>query len=205
MTRQELFPEILNVNKLLGRGVEIGVFKGEFSKHLLNNWAGKLYMIDPWRGLDGSYDDISNHNNHENPWLETQKNIEGFENRAFMLRGLSDQLVDLFPDNSLDFVFIDGNHAYEYVKEDIRLWYPKVKKGGVFSGHDYIPIDWKIPPFAENGIDKHIWSGPQGTETSEYTYTGVFGVNPAVDEFCRSYGYNVSVTSEYFGTWYVIK
>ena len=41
------------------------------------------------------------------------------------------------PDESLDFCFIDGNHSYEFVKEDIELYLPKVKKGGLFGWHDY--------------------------------------------------------------------
>lgn len=42
-----------------------------------------------------------------------------------------------FQDNSLDFVFIDANHHYEFVKKDIEAWFPKVKTGGYIGGHDY--------------------------------------------------------------------
>lgn len=45
----------------------------------------------------------------------------------------------LFEDNSLDFVFIDADHSYDGVMEDIKFWYPKVKQGCTFAGHDY---DW---------------------------------------------------------------
>jgi len=38
--------------------------------------------------------------------------------------------------NNLDFVYIDGNHNYEYVKQDMECWYPKIKPGGVICGHD---------------------------------------------------------------------
>jgi hypothetical protein len=38
---------------------------------------------------------------------------------------------------SLDFVFIDADHGYEGCLRDLRAWYPKVKPGGIFSGHDY--------------------------------------------------------------------
>ncbi|MBT5491708.1 class I SAM-dependent methyltransferase, partial [bacterium] len=40
---------------------------------------------------------------------------------------------------TLDFIYIDANHTYESAKEDIQLWYPKIKVGGMISGHDYIP------------------------------------------------------------------
>ena len=42
-----------------------------------------------------------------------------------------------FTDQSLDFVFIDANHSYEHVKADIEAWKPKMKVGGMLSGHDY--------------------------------------------------------------------
>jgi hypothetical protein len=104
----------------------------------------------------------------------------------------------------LDFIYIDANHAYDFVKEDIECWYPKVKPGGWVMGHDYIDMNWETPPFAENGKDKHLWmyddSNPEGTK-----YAGVFGVNPAVDEFCLENNYTPRFTSEWFGTWYFKK
>jgi len=45
--------------------------------------------------------------------------------------------VQLYADESLDFVFIDANHAYAWVLRDLQLWFPKVKPGGYFAGHDY--------------------------------------------------------------------
>ena len=43
----------------------------------------------------------------------------------------------MFAEGSLDFVFIDGNHSYEFVREDIASWFPIIKRNGLFSGHDY--------------------------------------------------------------------
>jgi len=45
--------------------------------------------------------------------------------------------VKVFDDESLDFIFIDGNHSFEFVTNDIAEWGKKVKKGGIISGHDY--------------------------------------------------------------------
>ena len=47
------------------------------------------------------------------------------------------EAVDQYKDESLDFVFIDGNHSYEFVFNDIKYWLPKVKIGAVLAGHDY--------------------------------------------------------------------
>jgi lipopolysaccharide biosynthesis glycosyltransferase len=186
-----------------GKGVEIGVFKGEFSKNILNNWGGTLYMVDVWRPLGDEYEDDSNHKNHIDAYQETMKNIKGYENKGIMVRATSEIAADMFQDESLDFIFIDANHAYDFVVEDISLWFPKLKKGGVFSGHDYINMDWYSDPnFAPNGKDKYIYTSRlDGTPI----YNGVFGVNPAVDEFCDKHGYKPNVTKEWFGTWWFIK
>jgi hypothetical protein len=181
-----------------GKGAEIGTFKGEFSKQILKNWNGTLYMIDVWRPLGDEYLDASNHSQHADAYSETMNNISGYEDRGIMVRATSEVAADMFEDFSLDFVYIDANHAYDFVKQDIKLWYPKVKQNGYLCGHDYINLDWyNDPNFAENKKDKHIWNGN--------FYHGVFGVNPAVDEFCKEYGYDLTLTSEWFGTWLIKK
>ena len=115
-----------------------------------------------------------------------------------MIRCTSEVGSDIFSDESLDFVYIDANHAYDFVKQDIELWWPKVKKGGWLCGHDFLKIDWwNDANFYANGIDKHIWS-------NEF-YHGLFGVNPAVEEFCKETGNNAYITNEFFGSWFVRK
>jgi len=180
-----------------GKGVEIGAFNGHFSKVILSKWVGTLYMVDVWRGLGEEYEDMSNHNNHSDVFLNTMKNIEGYEDRGVMIRATSKVASEIFEDESLDFVYIDANHAYDFVVEDIKLWFPKLKKGGVFSGHDYLGMDWDTGYFCPNGKDKYIYTNTyQGT----LYYNGIFGVNPAVDEFCKEHNYEVNVTKEWFGT-----
>lgn len=184
-----------------GKGVEVGTFKGHFSRDIMQSWEGTLYMVDVWSPLDASeYVDASNHKNFErgSVYGEAINSISGYEDRAIMIRAKSEKAAEMFEDASLDFVYIDANHAYEYVAQDIRLWYPKVKPGGYLCGHDYIDIDWNADPnFDQNGKDKHIYSGSH--------YFGVFGVNPAVDEFCENSGYEPIVTSEWFGSWMIKK
>jgi hypothetical protein len=183
-----------------GKGAEVGTFKGEFSRDIIRRWFGTLYMIDVWRALGEEYEDASNHKYFsEGVYGDAMRNIEGFEDQAIMIRASSEIAANMFEDESLDFVYIDANHAYDFVVQDIDLWYPKVKKGGYLCGHDYIGMDWYADKnFAENGKDKHIW-----WDASHYN--GKFGVNPAVDEFCEKYGYEPSVTNEWFGTWVVKK
>ncbi len=60
------------------------------------------------------------------------------ENTISPLQITSDKASLLFDDETLDFVFIDASHVYDEVTRDISCWYPKVKKGGIIAGHDFI-------------------------------------------------------------------
>lgn len=200
MNRIDLITEIL-IKEGLKTGVEVGSFKGEYAKEILKRWDGNLYMVDVWDEMGSEYIDASNHKNFNNQvYIDCFNNIQEFGLRATMIRTNSEMGSKLFTDESVDFVYIDANHAYDFVKDDIEYWFPKVKKGGYIMGHDYIDLDWyNDPHFAKNGKDKHIWS-----DSGRY-YHGVFGVNPAVDEFCETNNYKVNLTNEWFGTWYFKK
>jgi hypothetical protein len=109
-------------------------------------------------------------------------------------------LSELFEDNSLDFVYIDANHTYEGVKEDIKYWYPKVKPGGLLLGHDYLPNDMYNDERKDIPIYLYANNNPD-----ELNYAGMFGVNPAVNEFAEENNYTVSQTDEWLGTWWLQK
>ena len=96
-----------NLNDLIGhgKGVEIGVFKGEFSKVILSKWKGTLYMVDVWRGLGDEYDDMSNHNIHSDAYVETIQNINGYEDRGIMVRATSKTASEIFEDESYKLAF----------------------------------------------------------------------------------------------------
>jgi hypothetical protein len=53
------------------------------------------------------------------------------------MRSTSVKAAKMIYDGSLDWVFIDANHEYKYIKENLKIWTPKVRKGGIVSGHDY--------------------------------------------------------------------
>lgn len=181
-------------------GVEVGSYKGAYAKEILKIYNGKLFLVDIWNKVaDGSYADFLNTDDYKNIYSECIDNIIGYENRCFMLRSDSKNAASFFEDESLDFVYIDANHRYDFIKEDLQLWFPKVRKGGIVSGHDYLMIDWYNDKFyADNGKDKYIY-GSSG-------YMGEYGVNPAVDEFCKENNYQLNkTTDEWFGTWFFIK
>ena len=69
----------------------------------------------------------------------------------------SDDAVSGFSDESMDFIFIDGIHAYEQCKRDIVNYYPKLKKGGYIFGHDY--CSWRGN--VDKAVDEFITENPQ--------------------------------------------
>lgn len=130
-------------------GVEIGVLKGVTSKQLLDNLPNLkiLNMVDPWRGdkeFLNSLDDSRNIKNwnYEKLYEEVKNKFSIYDEKANIIRATSKEASKYFNDKSVDFIFIDGNHSYESVKEDIELWYPKIKIGGWITGHDYDNSIW---------------------------------------------------------------
>ena len=69
-----------------------------------------------------------------------------------------------FKDESLDFVYLDGNHGLMYVVQDLCHWVPKVRKGGIVSGHDFIRRD-------HTGYMMHVVQ-------AMYAYTQSYGIEP---------------------------
>ena len=112
-----------------GVGVEVGVSQGFYSRTLLETTnLDMLFSIDSWN--DG------NHN--INQYWEARGNLDKFANRNVVIMLPSNEAVKLFADNTFDFIYID---AYAYSGQNdgeiLREWYPKLKPGGLFAGHDY--------------------------------------------------------------------
>jgi len=122
-------------------GVEIGVAGGEHSLSLLRSLnIKKLYCIDPY-SLYENYDEGKMHYGVDQENLDiTEKHahniLSEYQTKLVWIRKISSSAI-LDIGEELDFVYIDGNHAEEYVREDIKNYYPLIKKGGVIGGHDY--------------------------------------------------------------------
>jgi hypothetical protein len=121
--------------------IEVGVQGGGFANFMLNKTnPQKLFLIDCWRYQDPTiYDDPEANVEdllQEKLYEETKARFAG-DSRVVILREFSKDAVAHFEDESIDWIYIDANHSYEAAKEDIGIWWPKVKKGGILSGHDY--------------------------------------------------------------------
>jgi predicted O-methyltransferase YrrM len=138
-------------------GIEIGSDVGETASHLLKTRQDLfLYCIDPYVTY---VDWNNNHLNDREDVLQKFLNImKPYESRYKLLRMNSDDAVDQFIDGSVDFVFVDGLHEYDQTFKDCQNYWPKLKTGGLFSGHDYqtIPgVNKSVNEFAHS-INKQV-------------------------------------------------
>ena len=145
-------------------GAEVGVCDGYYSEVLCKNIPGlKLYAIDSW----DLYEEYRDFRREESQYLKIYNDacekLKPYNCEIIKARSMD--AVKKFEDESLDFVYIDANHAYEFVKEDIREWTKKVRKGGIVAGHDYYK-----------------------------TKAGNMGVINVVDEYIKEHGYKFNRT-----------
>ena len=119
-------------------GAEIGVLYGAFSKQLCEkNPNLKLYCVDPYLAYYGFLPGPPDQDAQDKIFESCKETMAPY-NHEF-IRKTSIEAAKDFKDESLDFVYIDGNHDLLNVVLDITLWSPKVRKGGIIGGHDYTP------------------------------------------------------------------
>lgn len=111
-------------------GVEVGVLRGVGSEQILySSKIDRLYSVDYWNHEDKS--DLSNYEDYQH----TVTRLFKYESRSVVLKMEAIEAVSLFADDSLCFVYIDAGLTYDLYLEHIEVWWPKVKSGGIFSGH----------------------------------------------------------------------
>jgi hypothetical protein len=194
MTRRE---ELLQYFPKGGVGAEIGVAEGTYSAVILENAKpSELHLIDPWSPLEAGssllqsqelFTDVERARALKTEFSapaahpvgddKFTKVVERFKNdpRVRLHRQYSYKAVTSFPDEFFDFVYIDGNHHYEFALRDLEDFAVKLKPGGLLFGHD----------FFEDGFAK-----------KEH-----YGVVDAVNVFIKRSGfYMVVLTWESFST-----
>lgn len=146
MTRYELISNLIKDIKN-PVGAEIGVCTGEFSIYMIeNNKTLKLFCVDPYKmyqqyytakGTGARQHGFTNQKQFDVQYGEMKSKFNLYGDRIILIRENSINADKFVEDGSLDFVFIDANHLYSFVKDDIAIWTKKVKLGGIISGHDY--------------------------------------------------------------------
>jgi hypothetical protein len=139
-TFPHLYSYIVNNAPQNSHFVEVGVWKGTSAAfmgvEIINSGKNiKFDCIDPFIAVG---DEIPEHKiTHEDLKNEFINNMKSLEGHYTLYTLPSPEVTNLYEDKSLDFVFIDGSHKYEDVVRDIKAWLPKIKPGGILSGHDY--------------------------------------------------------------------
>jgi len=134
---------------------EIGVWKGHTSLTLLQHLPTikNYHLVDPW--INYSEYKMSGDAKANDMILFAQNvcrgRLDDFNHKLIWHKKVSEEAAYEINDQSLDLVFIDGNHAYKFVKQDIELWKPKVKSGGILAGHD---LDWKDAPGVRQAVEE---------------------------------------------------
>ncbi len=116
------------------KGAEVGVADGRYSEILLQTIPDlTLSCIDLWRPYEHNWRKQDYHNE---AYQRTLERIRPYPKATAIPFPSIDASLNV-PDESLDFVFIDGSHTFDHVMTDIIIWTRKVKKGGIVAGHDY--------------------------------------------------------------------
>ena len=144
---------VLNIITKLNRtnpkgliGAEVGVYRGDYSKQIIDHkFIGKklnikkLYLIDTWSSYKesshnlGTYatEDLKDAFKYVSERFKNYKNVE-------IIRGDSLTAAKKIENETLDFCYIDANHDYKFVLNDLKNMYPKIKKKGILFGDNYI-------------------------------------------------------------------
>lgn len=184
--RDKFFPKLITaLNYKVA--LEIGVDKGDFTKHLLSSNAEMVYGVDPWIDDFGSdckpgYFDP----NGINRMNQAQENLKDFiPHRCKLIKDYSVNAAKSFGDNSIDFIYIDGDHSLEMIF-DIYSWIPKLKVGGILSGHDFK-------------------DGPRSGLKDFYGEQLDYEVKRCVDYYGRRYGHKINSIGGRILNWWFVK
>lgn len=140
-------------------GAEIGVWRGHTSELLLHHLPDlSLLAVDTWEKLAGPLTEPVPIDMLQDAHNEFLQRTALFQQRCLIFQMASVIAAQRVAYRSLNFVFIDADHCYDHVMADLTAWYPKLKGGGLFCGHDY-----------DNVHDRR----------------GIFGVKRAVNEFAQ--------------------
>jgi len=152
---KEFYTQMVNKFPTGSHFVEIGAWLGKSTSYMtveiINSGKNiKFDVIDTWEGSKNFVDEEAYKINAD-PYEVFTKNLSRVKDYINPIKGSSDVTYELYENESLDFVFIDAGHDYISVKNDIKNWYPKVKKNGIIAGHDYY-----VYPDVKKAVDEYF-------------------------------------------------
>lgn len=170
----DVLPQVINdmgYTNVLEIGVALG---GHAETLLMNTQIETYYGVDPYLtykndGFSNNISKLSSLNPQQNfdylyTWV-SQIRLSPFTGRYQLIRKPSIEAAELFADESLDCIFIDGDHATEAVLADLAAWFPKVKRGHLILGDDYymesvsLAVDYF---FKQQGVEPFFFTSKTG-------------------------------------------
>ena len=122
------------------RGAEVGVMEGLYSEVLCGANPGlHLFSVDPWTRRR-EYTDIRAPQESFDEWeASARQRLSKYDGTILKMKSVDGAAT--IADRSLDFVYLDGDHAFASVVADLHAWTPKVRVGGIMAGHDFAKIN----------------------------------------------------------------
>ena len=155
--RPDVFWDVIPIENRPINYLEIGVFHGNNFFHVAKSFAShpnsRLYGIDPWMDYEG-YNEYKGQNESNYNVFKNNLNNSGLSNKCTIYRDLSQNVVSKFQDSFFDLIFIDGSHETEYVYNDSKNYFQKLKVGGYLVFDDY---DWEG---VKKGVDMFLSETP---------------------------------------------
>lgn len=131
------------------KAVEIGTLEGKNALSILKNLnVEKLYIIDPYTEYC-DYSKDENYRDIEHKEFLAHKRLKKYWDKITWVKDYSHVGLKEIKEE-IDFIYVDGNHEYEYVKLDLELGWEILTRGGVIAGHDiqYSGVSQAVLEFA---------------------------------------------------------
>ena len=154
--------------------LEIGSWKGGSTAIMAfaYNPDGVIYCVDTWGGSPGEWNvEVVQKYDVAYMFLRNMALMRLLD-RVRMIKCTSHKASTLFPDNTFDLIFIDGDHRYEGVKQDLDDFYPKLKIGGIICGHDLNQDFWESPDMVDMVAEKDGANNHAGVSKTVYEKFG---------------------------------
>jgi predicted O-methyltransferase YrrM len=181
-------------------GVELGVQRGIFTKSMLDQWksATEYVLVDLW-SHQANYEDVANVDEQQQSDImaDAMNRLKEFSDKIQVCKNYTTVCSERFSDGYFDFIYVDARHDYVGAREDMVTWWPKLKRGGIMAGHDYLDAQEVADLSGQN------WSiSADGTVNTENK-----AVKSAVDEFATEVRVPIQITyrDAPWNTWVLLK
>lgn len=139
--RDKLGKYLCERGRLHGHAVEVGTHRAEYARILMESWYGTLDCVDPWSippGYEYQAKFLWGGPTREDDYIAALRVSQDYHGFMTLHRMTSKEAAPLFDGNSLDLVYLDGDHELPGFLDDLNLWWPKVNPGGILAGHDVL-------------------------------------------------------------------